>query len=71
MLYTVVDTHKIWADEKQTVLPELQRVPWNGIDLMVGKDGRINDVISSDPVVFLQLYKIHPAGGFVKPFGRG
>lgn len=62
MLYTVMDTQKIWTAAQQETLPAMHRVQWNGTDLMVCGDGRVDHVLSSDPAVFLQLHTLYPTG---------
>ena len=62
MLYTIIGADALWqgADTPQT--EPLARLKWENTELLVGKEGVVTTVLSSDPAVFLRFHVRVPGG---------
>ena len=60
MFYTIISGEALWqgADTPQT--EPLTRLKWENAELLVGKEGVVTTVLSSDPAVFLRFHEHMP-----------
>lgn len=66
MLYTIVGEEAVWqgADTPQT--ESLARLKWENTELLVGREGVVTTVLSSDPAVFLRFHERAPCSRLEK-----